>query len=197
MANHDRRHNSLPRKETFTTTTTTSRLPKETKAKSHYINSHFNDSRSNCRQAAAMGLTKKSGSAKETAQSVKVKGKHGSSPSAVAVSKETKKGGGGLDEIDSLFADKKKQQKDTAEKSKKQQAEARQRRKAANHKPAPPTSSLKKGEWVDDGLGGKYNAEGYTGRVEDGVKVFKTHLLQSSNSGSTAECPFDCNCCFI
>ena len=51
--------------------------------------------------------------------------------------------------------------------------------------------------WVDDGLGGKYNAEGYTGRVEDGVKVFKAHVLNKPNSGTTKKCPFDCDCCFI
>lgn len=51
--------------------------------------------------------------------------------------------------------------------------------------------------WVDDGLGGKYNAEGYTGRVEDGVKVFKAHVLNKPNSGTTKNCPFDCDCCFI
>ena len=142
-----------------------------------------------------MGITKKAGSAKEAVQSVKVKAK--GKPSS-ATKDETKKGGG-LDEIDSLFADKKKQQKDSAEQAKKQKEEAKQRRKASsqNSKPTPNTTAMNKGQWVDDGLGGKYNSEGYTGRVEDGVKVFKTHLLQSSASGSTAECPFDCNCCFI
>ena len=143
-----------------------------------------------------MGLTKKTDSPKETAQSVKVKTKAKPLvPSEAQPKKES-----GLDEIDSLFATKKKEKKDTAEKLKKEKKEAKQRRKAysQNHnKPPPNISSMKKNEWVDDGLGGKYNSEGYTGRIEDGVKVFKTHLLQSSTSGSTADCPFDCNCCFI
>ena len=143
-----------------------------------------------------MGLTKKVGNVpKETAQSVKVKTK----AKPLAPPQANPKKGGGLDEIDSLFATKKKEKKETAEKIKKGKEEAKQRRKAysQNNKPSPNISSTRKGEWVDDGLGGKYNSEGYTGRIEDGVKIFKTHLLQSSTSGSTAECPFDCNCCFI
>jgi len=52
-------------------------------------------------------------------------------------------------------------------------------------------------KWVDDGLGGKFNNEGYTGRVEDGVKVFKAHVLNRPTAGTTKDCPFDCQCCFI
>lgn len=52
-------------------------------------------------------------------------------------------------------------------------------------------------KWIDDGLGGKFNHEGYTGRVEDGVKVFKAHVLNRPAAGSTKDCPFDCQCCFI
>jgi hypothetical protein len=53
--------------------------------------------------------------------------------------------------------------------------------------------------WVDDGLGGKYNSEGYTGRVsEDGMKIFKAHVLaKHHNAGQTKDCPFDCTCCYI
>ena len=51
--------------------------------------------------------------------------------------------------------------------------------------------------WVDDGLGGKYNSEGFTGRIEDGVKIFKAHILSKPNSGNTPNCPFDCDCCYI
>ena len=51
--------------------------------------------------------------------------------------------------------------------------------------------------WVDDGLGGKFNHEGFTGRVEGGVKVFKAHLLNKRNFGQSKDCPFDCDCCFI
>jgi len=148
-----------------------------------------------------MGGTKKGKSSKITAHSVKPKGKHGGSEAETK--KETSKSSrnlNGLDEIEDLFACKKQQQKDTDEKIKKQKAENKQKRKAgAATKEVSPTTtdSIKKGQWVDDGLGGKYNSEGYTGRVEDGMKIFKTHLLQSAESGKTPDCPFDCKCCFI
>lgn len=61
--------------------------------------------------------------------------------------------------------------------------------------PSPAGSGFKR--WKDDGLGGKFNAEGYTGRVEDGVKVFKAHVLNKPDFGNTKDCPFDCQCCFI
>lgn len=52
-------------------------------------------------------------------------------------------------------------------------------------------------QWMEDGLGGKFNREGYTGRIEDGVKIFKAHILSKPNAGSTSDCPFDCDCCYI
>lgn len=58
------------------------------------------------------------------------------------------------------------------------------------------TTSIGRG-WTDDGLGGKYNEEGYTGRVEEGMKIFKAHILNKPNFGNTSACPFDCDCCFI
>eukprot|EP00051_Salpingoeca_urceolata_P002284 m.48860 g.48860 ORF g.48860 m.48860 type:complete len:235 (+) comp12028_c0_seq2:79-783(+) len=55
--------------------------------------------------------------------------------------------------------------------------------------------------WEDDGLGGIYNQEGWTGRTtDDGCKIFKTHLLKDKcgeKAGCTPQCPFDCDCCFI
>lgn len=52
--------------------------------------------------------------------------------------------------------------------------------------------------WMDDGLGGVYNEEGYTGRVEDGVRIFKAHVIaRAESSGQSKDCPFDCRCCFI
>lgn len=99
----------------------------------------------------------------------------------------------GFDEIDSLFEGKKKRQKDD-QKRKADQKQAAAKNKA---KKKPPPSRSGKGEWVDDGLGGVYNNEGYTGRIEDGIKVFKAHVLQKPNAGQTAKCPFDCDCCFI
>mmetsp|Transcript_12322 Transcript_12322/g.44929 ORF Transcript_12322/g.44929 Transcript_12322/m.44929 type:complete len:148 (+) Transcript_12322:38-481(+) len=55
-----------------------------------------------------------------------------------------------------------------------------------------------KATWTDDGLGGIYNEEGWTGRkTNDGMRIFKTHVLNARAGGLTKKCPFDCNCCFI
>ena len=133
-----------------------------------------------------MGRSEKSGSSKETVESAKKpKAKH--SPG------DAKKKSSGLDEIDSLFAEQKKSKKEAANKAEQKRQQQKKQKKAA----AQPRASSSPADWVDDGLGGKYNSEGYTGRVEDGMKIFKTHLLQSSKSGSTKDCPFDCDCCFI
>mmetsp|Transcript_142823 Transcript_142823/g.397845 ORF Transcript_142823/g.397845 Transcript_142823/m.397845 type:complete len:253 (+) Transcript_142823:61-819(+) len=53
-------------------------------------------------------------------------------------------------------------------------------------------------EWVNDGLGGVYNKEGWTGRKTPGdkLRIFKAHLLQVGAGGGTPLCPFDCECCF-
>jgi hypothetical protein len=58
---------------------------------------------------------------------------------------------------------------------------------------------LQSGEWVDDGLGGKFNSDGFTGRRDEqsGFKVFKAHLLNKKGFGTTSLCPFDCDCCYI
>ena len=55
-------------------------------------------------------------------------------------------------------------------------------------------------EWRDDGLGGVFNRDGWTGRRnKEGMRIFKTHLLmrQSEVFRGGGKCPFDCNCCFI
>ena len=128
----------------------------------------------------------------------------------------------GWNEIEDLFDAKKKNDKATAEHQ--QDARKRGRRnhkkqtgtgaaaRKQNHKSAsqerrndvPKKRAADKHhqqqqeeEWVDDGLGGRFNAEGFTGRVEDGVKVFKAHVLSKPNAGTTAQCPFDCDCCYI
>jgi hypothetical protein len=149
-----------------------------------------------------MGVTKgrieaSTKSMPHAASDTKKKAKHDNDVKADAQSKaqqnknNTAREAGGLDEIESLFADKKKK-----EKEKQQEVE---QRKGKNRVSVPPRQqqSTSVANWVDDGLGGKYNSEGFTGRVEDGMKIFKTHLLQSKKSGTTPECPFDCNCCFI
>lgn len=108
----------------------------------------------------------------------------------------------GWDEIESLF-DKKKDVKEEQrlEKNKQEKAddERRKRRKAQRVASATNSNGVfsKTESWVDDGLGGKYNPEGFTGRTEDGVKVFKAHLLSKPGAGSTSQCPFDCECCYM
>lgn len=58
--------------------------------------------------------------------------------------------------------------------------------------------TLDPNEWRDDGLGGVFDREGFTGRKsQEGFKIFKKHLLNKKNSGNTPLCPFDCDCCFI
>mmetsp|Transcript_110618 Transcript_110618/g.173043 ORF Transcript_110618/g.173043 Transcript_110618/m.173043 type:complete len:226 (-) Transcript_110618:60-737(-) len=54
------------------------------------------------------------------------------------------------------------------------------------------------GGWVDDGLGGVYDRDGWTGRRTSGdnYRIFKTHLLKIGEGGGTPLCPFDCDCCF-
>ena len=105
---------------------------------------------------------------------------------------EKKKGikatGGGMDEIESLFEKKKRTKAET-----KIQSEKRKRRKVNTVN----TQMQQQGEWTDDGLGGKFNAEGFTGRVQDGCKIFKAHVLNKPNFGYSKDCPFDCDCCFI
>ena len=52
--------------------------------------------------------------------------------------------------------------------------------------------------WATDGLGGVFNGEGYTGRRDDGGhRVFKAHLMNRKGFGTSPDCPFDCDCCFI
>ena len=113
------------------------------------------------------------------------------------------KGGksGGIDEFDMLFSEKKKQDRQTKEDEAKREA-ARKAAKKARHKSDVASkknriTDASGSEWVDDGLGGKYNKDGYTGRIEDGMKIFKRHILNKPGAGTTKDCPFDCNCCFI
>lgn len=109
---------------------------------------------------------------------------------------------GGWDEIESIFDDKKKKEKEKAADAVKNE-ELRKARRKRNKTPTQSSerqagnNETKGGEWVDDGLGGRYNAEGFTGRVEDGVKIFKAHVLSKPTAGQTADCPFDCDCCYI
>mmetsp|Transcript_28130 Transcript_28130/g.66098 ORF Transcript_28130/g.66098 Transcript_28130/m.66098 type:complete len:172 (+) Transcript_28130:56-571(+) len=52
-------------------------------------------------------------------------------------------------------------------------------------------------DWTDDGLGGIYNQEGWTGRrTKDKLRIFKAHLIKVGEGGGTPQCPFDCSCCY-
>jgi hypothetical protein len=134
---------------------------------------------------------------------------------APAVDAATTKKRRGWDEIESLFDGKKaKATKQQAQKREEESAtEKKQQQKKGNNttkKPAagssrprpPPAAAAHHNDdttstWVDDGLGGRFNGEGYTGRVQDGVKIFKAHVLSKPNAGQTPNCPFDCDCCYI
>jgi len=59
------------------------------------------------------------------------------------------------------------------------------------------TTKIQKGEWAQDGLGGVFDSDGWTGRIESGMKIYKHHLFNKKNAGQTKDCPFDCDCCYI
>ncbi len=106
----------------------------------------------------------------------------------------------GPDVIDSIFSAKKKKEETPKAKeiTRKTKQSGSEMPKQKGDKSILENVFSKSGtDWVDDGLGGRFNNEGYTGRVEDGVKVFKAHVLNRPTAGTTKECPFDCNCCFI
>lgn len=120
--------------------------------------------------------------------------------------KPQKIGKRGWEEIEGLFDDNKKKQKAAAA-AYHPKSSSSQRKSTTSMRPAGSTvnhsrqdkASKKQGDdWVDDGLGGVYNKEGYTGRVEDGVRIFKAHIIQQqTDAGNTALCPFDCKCCYM
>lgn len=102
----------------------------------------------------------------------------------------------GWSEIEGLLNSGKKKKKEQKEEI--EELERNRKKKKKNHAPNHISSSEKSGtKWIDDGLGGVYNSEGFTGRVEDGVKVFKAHVLRRDNAGQSPDCPFDCDCCYI
>lgn len=102
----------------------------------------------------------------------------------------------GWGEIEGLLNTGKKKKKEQKEEL--DELERNRKKKKKSHASSGPSNSGKSStKWVDDGLGGVYNSEGYTGRVEDGVKVFKAHILQKPNAGQSPDCPFDCDCCYI
>lgn len=110
----------------------------------------------------------------------------------------------GWDEIESLFQSKKEHKQQAAavadEAKKKKQLHCKQRQRQREEAADEFACRVDKeawNQWVDDGLGGKFNGEGFTGRVEDGVRIFKGHVLDKPDAGQTDKCPFDCDCCYI
>ena len=116
-----------------------------------------------------------------------------STPSSTIILETT-----GLSDIDALFDLKKKQQQNNKIKV---EIEAKKHRSTSTtvslKYDRSDTAKLKPREWADDGLGGKFNQEGFTGRKEQGVNVYKAHLFNKKDFGKTSDCPFDCDCCFI
>jgi len=107
----------------------------------------------------------------------------------------------GLSTIDDLFASKKKEkikrkERESSEKLNDSNA-AEKKSKKCHVRDRSELKSIPLGTFVDDGLGGVFNNEGYTGRVDEGVKVFKAHLFNKEGFGSGKDCPFDCDCCYI
>jgi hypothetical protein len=120
----------------------------------------------------------------------------------------------GFDDIDDLFASKKERVAGEKKKDEEDEKKESQKRKFFQQNASSGSStvnakkkalsgdktdvtSLTKNEWVNDGLGGIFDKEGFTGRKEDGVKVFKAHLFNKKGFGTTKDCPFDCDCCYI
>mmetsp|Transcript_908 Transcript_908/g.1041 ORF Transcript_908/g.1041 Transcript_908/m.1041 type:complete len:184 (+) Transcript_908:59-610(+) len=138
-----------------------------------------------------------------------------SKPAAAKAAKSG--GGGGLDEIDAMFATKKEKDIEQKQKDAEEEKRREEQRKffknnrsnsslIVNVKNAKKksltydrndTAGLKSKEWVDDGLGGIFDKEGFTGRKEEGCKIFKAHLFNKKGFGTTPQCPFDCDCCYI
>ena len=142
---------------------------------------------------------------KKTAAATSAESKKRKNPGSGAISNKSKGSGGGMDEFDMLFSDKKKQDQQTKKEEAKEEVARKAAKKARYENDDGGSSSFTRNhssdtnrkDWVDDGLGGKYNKEGYTGRVEEGIKIFKRHILNKPGAGNSKDCPFDCECCFI
>lgn len=111
-----------------------------------------------------------------------------------------------LNEIDALFATKKGQVKEAGKQAlsaemKRQEdrdhnARISKRSKLSGDRKD--VAQLGEGEWANDGRGGIYNNDGFTGRRDEGGhRVFKAHLFNREGFGNTKACPFDCDCCYI
>jgi Eukaryotic protein of unknown function (DUF1764) len=135
-------------------------------------------------------LDKADNSAEKTAASASTKGKIEQCNSSSTVTNEAA-AAAWTDTIEDLFRGKKEKKKKLLED---------QERKQKQRKVQSSNSSQ---QWTDDGLGGVFDPEGFTGRRTsdgDNVRIFKAHVLggaQNAKAGTTPLCPFDCQCCFI
>ncbi|GMI32630.1 hypothetical protein TrCOL_g12180 [Triparma columacea] len=108
-------------------------------------------------------------------------------------------GGGGGSVIDDLFSKKKETKRKVLEEKSRQDEKLKQQRQSKKLRgDKDDVCGLASGEWVDDGLGGVFNKDGFTGRRDEGGRrVFKAHLFNKKGFGGGKDCPFDCDCCFI
>uniref|UniRef100_A0A7S2NSR5 Uncharacterized protein n=1 Tax=Leptocylindrus danicus TaxID=163516 RepID=A0A7S2NSR5_9STRA len=105
-----------------------------------------------------------------------------------------------ISEIDDLFAGKKQKQKAEKEANlAKEKADAKRAKDSRLKEDRSDISNMKKGQWRDDGRGGVFDCEGFTGRKEagSGFKIYKAHLMNKKGFGQSKDCPFDCDCCYI
>eukprot|EP00815_Leptocylindrus_aporus_P010289 CAMPEP_0116074236 /NCGR_PEP_ID=MMETSP0322-20121206/15804_1 /TAXON_ID=163516 /ORGANISM="Leptocylindrus danicus var. apora, Strain B651" /LENGTH=176 /DNA_ID=CAMNT_0003563835 /DNA_START=214 /DNA_END=742 /DNA_ORIENTATION=+ len=95
------------------------------------------------------------------------------------------------DDIDALFAEKKKIKKQkiseqspvrcTFASSQHRQTASVTKRKLNGDRTD--TDDLQKGQWIDDGLGGIFDKDGFTGRKDQssGYKIYKAHLMNKKD----------------
>mmetsp|Transcript_4621 Transcript_4621/g.5669 ORF Transcript_4621/g.5669 Transcript_4621/m.5669 type:complete len:213 (-) Transcript_4621:831-1469(-) len=137
---------------------------------------------------------------------------------AASVSVEKNEAAKGIDEIDALFASKKETElihkKQEVENEKRLEEQRKLFRKNSSNGSSTSNKNLKcielsqdrsdvgkirRGEWANDGLGGVFDVDGFTGRKQEGTgyKIYKAHLFNKEGFGNTKDCPFDCKCCYI
>ncbi|GMH68790.1 hypothetical protein TrRE_jg492, partial [Triparma retinervis] len=101
------------------------------------------------------------------------------------------KSGGGKKAIDELFNTKKKRTAAAAaaveqEESRKEEEHRSKKKKLKGDRED--VRGLTSGEWIDDGRGGVFNKDGFTGRRDEGGrKIFKAHLFNKTDFGNTPD----------
>ncbi|CAK9034156.1 unnamed protein product [Durusdinium trenchii] len=107
-----------------------------------------------------------------------------------------------VESIDAIFAKAKRPATDSAGADGKSKNGGASKKKAMRRAKRPKNGSIddplgRSGDWADDGLGGIYNKEGWTGRhTDDNLRIFKAHLIKVGQGGGSPNCPFDCDCCY-